>query len=155
MTMRKLGIDYGDARVGIAITDELGITAQGLESIHYNGNDKDLPFSHVIGGHNLAALASFGKVFGSKDFTASIFAIGNFGRKEITSVEREMLKLSGASDEMLTAVSGTSLISIAMLYYSPIKELKVGLGPSLTFKTFETNPTISLKLSATLGGGNF
>ena len=38
--MRKLGIDYGDARVGIAITDELGITAQGLETIHYNGNDK-------------------------------------------------------------------------------------------------------------------
>ena len=38
--MRKLGIDYGEARVGIAITDELGITAQGLETIHYNGNDK-------------------------------------------------------------------------------------------------------------------
>lgn len=38
--MRKLGIDYGDARVGIAITDELGITAQGLETIHHNGNDK-------------------------------------------------------------------------------------------------------------------
>lgn len=38
--MRKLGIDYGDARVGVAITDELGITAQGLETIHHNGNDK-------------------------------------------------------------------------------------------------------------------
>ena len=38
--MRKLGIDYGDSRVGIAITDELGITAQGLETIHHKGNDK-------------------------------------------------------------------------------------------------------------------
>lgn len=38
--MRKLGIDYGDSRVGIAISDELGITAQGLETIHHNGNDK-------------------------------------------------------------------------------------------------------------------
>lgn len=38
--MRKLGIDYGDSRVGIAITDELGITAQGLETIHHNGKDK-------------------------------------------------------------------------------------------------------------------
>lgn len=38
--MRKLGIDYGDARVGIAITDELEITAQGLETIHHKGNDK-------------------------------------------------------------------------------------------------------------------
>ncbi len=40
--MRKLGIDYGDSRVGLAITDALGITVQGLETIHYNGNDKVL-----------------------------------------------------------------------------------------------------------------
>ncbi len=40
--MRTLGIDYGDSRVGIAITDALGITAQGLETISYNGNDKIL-----------------------------------------------------------------------------------------------------------------
>ena len=38
--MRKLGIDYGDSRVGLATTDELEITAQGLETIHHNGNDK-------------------------------------------------------------------------------------------------------------------
>lgn len=40
--MRILGIDYGDARVGIAISDSLGITAQGLETIHHKGNDKML-----------------------------------------------------------------------------------------------------------------
>ena len=33
-------IDYGDIRVGTSITDELGITAQGLETITHNGNDK-------------------------------------------------------------------------------------------------------------------
>ena len=38
--MRILGIDYGDARIGIAITDPLGITAQGLETINRNGSDK-------------------------------------------------------------------------------------------------------------------
>lgn len=38
--MRKLGLDYGDSRIGVAITDSLGITAQGLETIHYNGDDK-------------------------------------------------------------------------------------------------------------------
>ena len=37
---RKLGTDYGENRTGIAITDELGITAQGLETITSNGNDK-------------------------------------------------------------------------------------------------------------------
>ncbi len=40
--MRVLGIDYGDSRVGIAITDPLGITAQGLETIDFQGKDKVL-----------------------------------------------------------------------------------------------------------------
>ena len=38
--MRILAIDYGDTRVGTAITDELGITVQGLETITHTGNDK-------------------------------------------------------------------------------------------------------------------
>ena len=38
--MRILGIDYGDARTGIAITDALNITVQGLETIHNSGSDK-------------------------------------------------------------------------------------------------------------------
>ena len=38
--MRILSIDYGDARVGIAITDPLNITAQGLETIQRNNSDK-------------------------------------------------------------------------------------------------------------------
>lgn len=38
--MRILGIDYGDSRCGFAITDSLNITAQALETLHYNGNDK-------------------------------------------------------------------------------------------------------------------
>ncbi len=40
--MRKLGIDYGQARVGLAITDALGITVQGLETIHHQNNDKQV-----------------------------------------------------------------------------------------------------------------
>ena len=38
--MRTLGIDYGDARTGFAITDSLNITVQGLETLKSNGNDK-------------------------------------------------------------------------------------------------------------------
>lgn len=38
--MRILSIDYGDKRVGFAITDGLNITVQGLETFEYNGNDK-------------------------------------------------------------------------------------------------------------------
>ena len=38
--MRILGIDYGEARTGFAITDELGVTAQGLETLQSNGSDR-------------------------------------------------------------------------------------------------------------------
>ena len=38
--MRILSIDYGGMRTGFAISDELGITAQGLETINSNGSDK-------------------------------------------------------------------------------------------------------------------
>lgn len=31
--MRYLGLDLGDKRIGIAISDELGITAQGLQTL--------------------------------------------------------------------------------------------------------------------------
>lgn len=38
--MRILGIDYGEARVGVAITDALNITVQGLETIQRNHSDR-------------------------------------------------------------------------------------------------------------------
>ena len=40
--MRILGIDYGDARCGFAITDELNITVQGLETLKVDGSDKNI-----------------------------------------------------------------------------------------------------------------
>ena len=40
--MRILGLDYGEVRTGVAISDQLGILAQGLESIEHKGNDKKL-----------------------------------------------------------------------------------------------------------------
>ena len=121
---------------------------------YYNGNSKDIA-SHIIGGHNIAAMANFGKLFGTTDFSASIFAMANFGREEYTDMEIAMAKAAGVDDATIAAMKGTSLTTTAMFYYSPIKELKMGLGPVLTFKTFDKNPTLSLKLSATLGGGNF
>ena len=38
--MRILGIDFGEARIGVAVSDPLGITAQALETIHWKGEWK-------------------------------------------------------------------------------------------------------------------
>ena len=35
---RILGIDHGDSRTGLAISDLMGWTAQGLETVHHKGN---------------------------------------------------------------------------------------------------------------------
>lgn len=37
---RILGIDYGQRRVGLAVSDALGITAQGLETVHHTNEDQ-------------------------------------------------------------------------------------------------------------------
>jgi len=121
---------------------------------YFNGNDKDLE-SYLIGGHNFAAMANFGKILGNKDFTASLFAMVNFGREEYGDMEIALLKMMGADDDTISAVSGISLMTTAMVYYSPINDLKFGMGPVLTFKTFDEKPTLAMKLTATLGGGKF
>ena len=40
--MRILAVDYGERRTGIAISDELGITAQGLETIEVK-DESEIP----------------------------------------------------------------------------------------------------------------
>ncbi len=40
--MRVLGLDYGEARTGVAVSDALGITAQGVESIEHGNSEKKL-----------------------------------------------------------------------------------------------------------------
>ena len=35
--MRILGIDYGDSRIGVAASDPLGLTAQGIRTIQNKG----------------------------------------------------------------------------------------------------------------------
>jgi putative Holliday junction resolvase len=42
---RILAIDYGTRRIGLAITDELGVTAQGLPTLHRTNKRND--FDHL------------------------------------------------------------------------------------------------------------
>lgn len=36
--MRIMGVDFGDSRIGIAVSDPLGWTAQGLDTIQWRGS---------------------------------------------------------------------------------------------------------------------
>ena len=41
MTKRVLALDVGDRTIGVAVSDALGITAQGVETIRRKSWDKD------------------------------------------------------------------------------------------------------------------
>lgn len=44
MTRRHLALDWGEKRIGLAISDELGITAQRLPNLERRSEDKDLAY---------------------------------------------------------------------------------------------------------------
>lgn len=44
--MRKIGIDFGDARIGLAISDPLGFFASGLET--YNRKNLQADLKHIL-----------------------------------------------------------------------------------------------------------
>ena len=116
-------------------------------------------------GHNVALSVTKGELFKNEDLSVSLFAIGNFGHKDITSDDilslNPMAAMQFESPADINAAvknakdSQVTLMTNLMLNYSPINELRFGAGPVLTFKDFETNPTLSFKITAALGGGRF
>jgi putative holliday junction resolvase len=45
---RVLGLDVGSRRIGVAISDPLGITAQGMETLHRKNKKYDLSYLHRL-----------------------------------------------------------------------------------------------------------
>ncbi|MCR4734358.1 MAG: hypothetical protein K5829_05080 [Treponema sp.] len=106
--------------------------------------------NYVTNGHNLAAMINFGRLFGTKDLTAAIFALVNFEEKESTDLMLSVLKSYGVASSLFNSMTISGL-----LYYSPITDIKFGLGPYITFSDFESAPNVALKIDFTLGGGKF
>ena len=46
--MRILGLDLGEKTIGVAVSDELGMTAQGLDTIQRKGIKTDLAALHAV-----------------------------------------------------------------------------------------------------------
>lgn len=45
---RWMGIDYGEVRVGVAVSDPLGFTARGIETIRWNGKDLNKVITRLL-----------------------------------------------------------------------------------------------------------
>ena len=140
---------------------KLNIAAQ----YYWESNDVDIMKKVSQYGHNVALSVTKGELFKNQDLSVSLFAIGNFGHKDITSDDilslNPMAAMQFESPADIDAAvknakdSQVTFMTNLMLNYSPVKDIRFGAGPVLTFKDFETNPTLSFKITAALGGGNF
>ena len=55
--MRIMGLDYGDKTIGVAISDELGFTAQGIEIISRTSKVNDLArIGHLMQQYEVATI---------------------------------------------------------------------------------------------------
>lgn len=115
---------------------------------YYDGNSVDFSHKYLTYGHNIAAAVSFGKILGNSDFTANIFGMVNFGKTDLPSAYEAIIP------ESVQSFINTCTLS-AMLNYTPVSALTIGVGPYITWKSFDNYPTVSLKLTASLGGGKF
>jgi putative holliday junction resolvase len=53
-TMRVLGLDYGSRRIGVAVCDELGMTAQGVETLIRKNREADMAaIAELIGRYGI------------------------------------------------------------------------------------------------------
>ena len=106
--MRLMGIDFGDARVGIALSDPLGIMAQGYGTIKNDGTEK--LYEEIL------------KIIKEKEVTKIVIGLpknmdGTEGfRADATKMFAEKLKAYTTaeidfSDERLTTVSAHGFLS--------------------------------------------
>lgn len=103
MKNRIMGIDYGEVRTGIAVSDLLGITAQGLETIEHGENQKKLlnRISEIIDEYGIMKIV-IGYPF-NMNFTKGprIEKTDKFIQKLQNRFQLEVIKM----DERLTTVA--------------------------------------------------
>ena len=108
--MRIMGIDYGDRRIGVAVTDLLGITAQGVATVQNRGAEKvKMEFEKLLKEYNpeKIVLGLPKNMDGTLGFRAE--ATYEFAEllKELTDTDKEIIFW----DERLTTVSAAHILN--------------------------------------------
>lgn len=117
---------------------------------YYDSNDKDMKNQYLTKGHNIAGVATFGRIFGSTDFSATIFTMANFGKEELSDLIKSYLESMDISSSYLSSITLSGMLS-----YSPTKEMTFTAGPYFTWQTTKSKPDVAFNLTAKLGGGKF
>ncbi|MBI4436776.1 MAG: Holliday junction resolvase RuvX [Candidatus Omnitrophica bacterium] len=132
--MRILGIDYGLRHVGLALSDVLGIVAQGLETFHYAGSIDTLvqKIQEVVKRHKVTEV-----VIG---LPLNMNGTKGEKAKETESVAQRLKEATGLSihlwDERLTTVGATRELSRWRLGIEKKKKLLDRLSAQLILQSY-------------------
>ncbi|MCQ2591245.1 MAG: hypothetical protein MJ188_00550 [Treponema sp.] len=115
----------------------------------------------ITQGHNFAVLANFGRIFGTKDITATVFGMVNVGRDDVDyELNDFILNSMGMADTANTVISNlksvfNAITAFAKINYTPTNEITISAGPYLTLHDLDSKPKVLFNLDFTLGGGKF
>jgi len=133
MRGRILAIDFGMKRMGVAVSDPLGVTAQGLPTLERRGRDDDLRRIKELAEEYSAACVVFGNPLGrGGDETEMSRRVAAFAQKlrrrlscpvelwdeRLTSVEaNRVLRASGVSIEKRRRAADRVAVTLLLQSY--------------------------------------
>jgi putative Holliday junction resolvase len=131
--MRLLGLDFGTKRIGVALSDEMGWTSQGLTTIERKGNRKDLvKIGRLVEEHSVEEI-----VLG-----LPLNMDGSEGRaveavKKFAGLLEEQLKIPvHLWDERLTSWEAEEILKAAKVKAKKRKQVVDKLAATLILKSY-------------------
>lgn len=107
--MRVMGLDVGSKTVGIALSDELGWTAQGLKTLHINEEKQEFGFKEI--GQLITEYQVSQVVVGlPKNMNGTIGPRGEASKQYAAEIERRFGVSAILWDERLTTMAAERVL---------------------------------------------
>ncbi|MDD5645230.1 MAG: Holliday junction resolvase RuvX [bacterium] len=134
--MKFLGIDFGHKRIGLAVSDDLNITAQGLGFVEFINIDLLISYlSQLVAERNVTCI-----VIGNPVNMSGRESSGSEKVKNIAAKIKEKLDISVKLwDERLTTVSAQKILISANMTRKKRKEKVDSLAAQIMLQSFLDN----------------
>lgn len=131
--MRFLGIDPGEKRIGLAVSDPLGITAQGLEVINYNNLDEAIErIEHICREYEISTI-----VVGNPLNMSGLKGVASEKAEEFAALLRQKISAEVVMiDERLTSSSAEKLLIAGGASRKKRRQVKDKIAAVLILETY-------------------
>jgi putative Holliday junction resolvase len=130
---RWMGIDYGDRHIGIAVSDELFITAQGLTTLHHSGEEAVIrEIEQLANKWNVTEVI----VGLPRNMNGSIGPRGRIAETFAESLQEKLNRPVHLWDERLTTVSAERMLLAADLSRKKRKQVIDKMAATLLLQNY-------------------